>query len=50
VIVLRFLEGWTNQEVATVMEKTVGAVKALHQRGLAALRRMLIEQETERVL
>jgi RNA polymerase sigma-70 factor (ECF subfamily) len=50
VIVLRFLEGWTNREVATAMEKSVGAVKALHQRALAALRRMLIEQETEKVI
>jgi RNA polymerase sigma-70 factor (ECF subfamily) len=50
VIVLRFLEGWTNHEVATAMEKSVGAIKALHQRALASLRRMLIEQETERVL
>lgn len=50
VIVLRFLEGWTNQEVAITMEKSVGAIKALHQRALAALRRMLVEQETEKVL
>jgi len=50
VIVLRFLEGWTNEEVANAMEKSIGAIKALHQRGLAALRRMLVEKETERVL
>lgn len=50
VIVLRFLEGWTNQEIATTMDKSVGAIKALYQRGLAALRRTLIEQEKESVL
>ncbi len=50
VIVLRFFEGWTNREIAIAMGKSVGAIKALHQRALAALRRMLIEQETERVL
>lgn len=41
VIVLRFLEGWTTQEIAQVMEKSIGAVKAQQHRGLAALERIL---------
>jgi len=46
VIVLRFLEGWSSQEVAVVMEKSLGSVKALQHRGLAALQRILLEEET----
>lgn len=45
VIVLRFLEGWTSQEIAQVMEKSLGAVKALQHRGIAALQRILIFEE-----
>jgi RNA polymerase sigma-70 factor, ECF subfamily len=44
-IVLRFLEGWDNEEVARAMDRPVGAVKALQQRGVAALRRMLVREE-----
>jgi RNA polymerase sigma-70 factor (ECF subfamily) len=43
VIVLKYLEGWTNAEVAKSMNKPVGAVKSLQHRGLAALRRLLSE-------
>ena len=42
VIVLRFLEGWQNEEVAAVLKKTVGAIKALQHRALASLRRDLV--------
>jgi RNA polymerase sigma-70 factor (ECF subfamily) len=45
VVVLRFLEGWSSQEIAQSMEKTLGAVKALQHRGLAALQRILIDKE-----
>ena len=45
VIVLRFLEEWTSQEIALVMEKSLGAIKALQHRGVAALQRILIEGE-----
>ena len=45
VIVLKFLEGWSGGEIAQVMEKSLGAVKALQHRGLAALQRILINQE-----
>lgn len=41
VITLRFLEGYSIAEVATMMNKTEGAVKALQFRGMAALRRIL---------
>jgi RNA polymerase sigma-70 factor (ECF subfamily) len=41
VIVLKFLEGLSNQEVAAVIDKPVGAVKSLQHRGLAALQRQL---------
>lgn len=43
VIVLKFLEDWSNAEVAEAMSKPVGAVKSLQHRGLAALRRLLFE-------
>lgn len=45
VIVLKFLEGWSAAEITQVMEKSLGAVKALQHRGLAALERILIGQE-----
>jgi RNA polymerase sigma-70 factor (ECF subfamily) len=42
IVVLRFLEGMSNAEVATITGKTVGAVKALQHRGLGALRAQLV--------
>lgn len=42
VITLKFLAGFSNQEVATVVHRPVSAVKALQHRGLAALRRQLL--------
>jgi RNA polymerase sigma-70 factor (ECF subfamily) len=41
VIVLRFLEGWDNEQVAESVGKPVGAVKALQHRAIATLRRWL---------
>ena len=41
VILLKFVEGMCNEEVATIMGKTVGAVKSLQHRALAALQRTL---------
>ena len=41
VIVLRFLEGQENQEIAQILGMSVGAVKALQHRGLASMRRHL---------
>lgn len=45
VIGLKFLQGLTNQEVADLLNKTVGAVKALQHRALAALERELLADE-----
>lgn len=42
VISLKFFAGMSNQEVAEVMAKPVGAVKALQHRALASLRHRLI--------
>jgi len=49
VIVLKFLEGMSNQEVAAALGKPVGAVKSLQHRALAALRRQLVSDK-EKVL
>lgn len=40
VIVLRYLEQWSLEEIAEGMNKTVGAVKALQHRALASLQRL----------
>jgi RNA polymerase sigma-70 factor (ECF subfamily) len=42
VISLKFLAGLSNNEVAHVMNKPVGAVKSLQHRALAALQRQLL--------
>jgi RNA polymerase sigma-70 factor, ECF subfamily len=44
VLLLRFAGDLTGPEVAAVLGKTVGAVKALQHRGLAALGRILTEE------
>ena len=41
VIILKFLEGLDNIEIARILEMSVGAVKALQHRGLGAMRRYL---------
>lgn len=45
VIALKYLEGWGHDEIAAVLKKPVGAVKALQHRGLAALSRLLKVKE-----
>jgi RNA polymerase sigma-70 factor (ECF subfamily) len=47
VIMLKFFEGCSNDEVARALEKPVGAVKSLQHRGLNALRRSLRIDEQE---
>jgi len=42
VITLKFLAGFSNAEVAEIMDKPVSAVKSLQHRGLASLQRQLI--------
>lgn len=41
VIVLKFMSGCDNAEIARIMDKTEGAVKALQRRGLEALSRLV---------
>ncbi len=43
VIILRFIEGWSSPEIAQSMDKSLGSIKALQHRGLAALQRILLE-------
>jgi RNA polymerase sigma-70 factor (ECF subfamily) len=44
VIVLKFLQGFTNEEIASTLEKSIGAVKAQQHRALGALRRILLSE------
>lgn len=46
VVVLKFLEGWQNEDIARALGKPLGAVKSLQHRALASLRRWL-EREVE---
>jgi hypothetical protein len=41
VVTLKFLEGWSNAEVAKSLNKPVGSVKSLQHRALQSLRLML---------
>lgn len=45
VVILKFLQGMSNAEVATLTGKTVGAVKALQHRGLETLRAQLVTSQ-----
>ena len=45
VVVLKFLEGWSNAEVAQSLNKPVGAIKSLQHRALRSLRQMLSEND-----
>lgn len=45
VLVLKFIEGYSTEEVAELMEKKPGAIRALQMRGLQALERVLSEDE-----
>jgi RNA polymerase sigma-70 factor (ECF subfamily) len=47
VIILKFLEGFSNQETANILNKPVGAVKSLQHRALAALQRRLNATQEE---
>jgi RNA polymerase sigma-70 factor (ECF subfamily) len=44
VISLRFLEGYSFGEIADMMDKTEGAVKALQHRAVATLRQFLVHE------
>lgn len=41
VITLKFLEGWNNKDIAELMDKPIGSIKALQYRGLISLRGIL---------
>ncbi len=45
VLVLKFMQGLSNEEISQIVNKTVGAVKALQHRGLEALARLLKENK-----
>jgi RNA polymerase sigma-70 factor (ECF subfamily) len=45
VLALRFGEGLTARETARIVRKTTGAVEALQRRALAAIRRLLSEED-----
>ena len=42
VITLRFLEGYSFSEIAVMMDKTEGAVKALQHRAVSTLRTLMV--------
>jgi RNA polymerase sigma-70 factor, ECF subfamily len=46
VLELKFMEGLDNEQIAEIMQKTIGAVKSLQHRGLASLERIL-QQDVE---
>ena len=43
IVILKFLEGWSNAEIAKSIDKPVGAVKSLQHRALQSLRQKLTE-------
>ena len=47
VILLKYLEAWDNNAIAAALDRPVGAVKALHHRALATLRRILMKDTEE---
>jgi RNA polymerase sigma-70 factor (ECF subfamily) len=50
VVVLKFLEGLSNEEIARVLNKPVGAVKSLQHRALETLRSLLVAELPDRSL
>jgi RNA polymerase sigma-70 factor (ECF subfamily) len=47
VITLKYLEDWSNEEIARVLRKPVGAVKSLQHRALANLQKLFMESTDE---
>jgi RNA polymerase sigma-70 factor (ECF subfamily) len=45
VVMLKFYEGWDNEEIAEALQKPVGSVKSLQHRALNALHRILAQEE-----
>jgi RNA polymerase sigma-70 factor (ECF subfamily) len=48
VIMLKFIEGWENDEIAEALQKPVGAVKSLQHRALDSLRRIIGNEEVRK--
>lgn len=46
-ISLRYLEGWNNDEIMLVMNKSAGTIRALQFRALRTLRKLLLSGEKE---
>ena len=44
---LKFYEGWDNEDIAEALQKPIGAVKSLQHRALDALRRILAQEEED---
>jgi RNA polymerase sigma-70 factor, ECF subfamily len=47
VISLKYLEEWSNEEVAHVLKKPVGAVKSIQHRALKSLQKLLTEKSPQ---
>lgn len=47
VIVLKFVEGWENDEIARALKKPIGAVKSLQHRALTHLQKIFLDHECE---
>jgi RNA polymerase sigma-70 factor (ECF subfamily) len=47
VITLKYLEDWSNEEIAQVLHKSVGAVKSIQHHALVALQKLLMENTDE---
>lgn len=45
VIALKFLEEWSNEEVARALKKPVGAIKSLQHRALVRLQKLMRDEE-----
>jgi RNA polymerase sigma-70 factor (ECF subfamily) len=43
VLALKYLKNWSNSEIARALGKTEGAIRVLHHRGVARLKRFLVE-------
>ncbi len=49
VVVLRYMEGWENEQVAAALQKPVGTVRVLAHRAVQVLRRLLLLEERKNV-
>ena len=47
VIILKYIEGWNNREIAKLSGQTIGAVKALQFRGLQSIKKILDAQRKD---